>query len=266
MKQKIPNNHSICCVGLQRSGNHTIINWLGSQINSTNTVYFLNCINLVDNPFISACPEGSKNSLIFNNLKIDRQAESMGDISQKDYIIYSYEDKDLHTVFSKTNLVHLDTCLGSSLKHYNILILRDPYNLLASRLQREITGGKNTISVLNNIDLFISIYKQYIKEFLGFTNIISKDKICINYNLWTKDKLYRQKLCDDLDIPFNDTNFQTISHIGGGSSFDRHQRYINNVDDLHNRWKLFTGHEIMEKLLIDQELKKISQLLFDVKI
>lgn len=255
------NNQTICFMGLQRSGNHAIINWIASQLNMPK-VYLLNAINLIDNPYISACAENTNNTMIFNNFSLDRQKESTGKLSYKDCLIYSYEDKDLLDICNIQHTDFINKCIGASKQHYNIMILRDPFNLLASRLQREYGGGRNSISVIHHMSYFIYIYKQYIKEFIGLTHIIPNNKILINFNQWISDIKYRSQICNLLNIKFTDQNFQYVPKVGGGSSFNRSQRYINDHTTLLSRYEKFVHDPSMLLLKKDEELMQMAFTLY----
>jgi hypothetical protein len=295
-KNNITNNVEIRVIGLQRTGNHAIINWIGSQYPGKR-VYLLNHVKVKKNPFKYACSQEGNETIIFNNFKINRDDEIRGKFTKKDCIIYSYEDCTFKDIFNKYFIKKLPSLIGESKIKYNILILRDPFNLFASRLYRELTRSNNKISILNNKKELIKLWKDYAKEFLGKTNHIKDNKVVINYNLWYKSKDYRKNLSCLLKIPFSDKGFKKIVSIGGGSSFQGHSikkneifkkitrllepnfyescfknkkiskfirrvRLSNKDLDVLQRWKSFKDNQFYKSLFENKELIELSNKIF----
>src|SRR4051794_12463101 len=127
------NGTEIRVVGMSRSGNHAIINWIIAQ--SPGRTCFLNCAEPGHNPFVSARPRtpelpGWRAS--YEGFEIE--AERAGRLSRKDLLIHSYEDTFLGP-FKKPEIeARHDAEVGSSGRRIDMLILRDPRNLFASRL------------------------------------------------------------------------------------------------------------------------------------
>src|SRR3954452_23635037 len=85
------NETEIRVVGMSRSGNHAIINWILAQCRGRSC--FLNCAEPGFNPFTSArplTPETTGRGASFEDFEIE--AERRGRFSRKDLLIHSYED------------------------------------------------------------------------------------------------------------------------------------------------------------------------------
>src|SRR3954454_24786845 len=133
MSRPIVNEAEIRVVGMSRSGNHAIINWILAQ--GPGRTRFLNCAEAGYNPFVSARPRtpelpGWRAS--YEGFEIE--AERAGRLGRKDLRIHSYEDTFLGPFKKPENEARHDAEVGSSARRIDLLILRDPRNLFASRL------------------------------------------------------------------------------------------------------------------------------------
>jgi len=253
---RITNTTEIRVIGLQRSGNHPIINWIGSQY-PKKKVYLLNNIEPYKNPFKSL-----HRTIIFHNLHLNKKNE-LKKPSKKDCLIYSYEDIPLEQISSTLSEKNHDKWLGKSSKRYDVLILRDPFNLFASRLQRELDNVGNKINISTDKGFLIELWKQYAKEYLGLTNYLKNKKIIINYNRWFLDKNYRKHIANALDIPFTDKGFNEVLEVGNGSSFDGLKYHLKTHKmNVLKRWKKFHNNKKYKSLFKDLELIKLSNKIF----
>ena len=191
-------------------------------------------------------------------------------LSTKDCLIRSYEDYSLQEITNWLFESKHDLYFGKSGTRYDVLIIRDPFNLFASRLKHRLQREKNDLdsaeSCYGNNFLFVrspdqtvsDLWLNYAKEYLGETSYIQKhNKICINYNQWFSDVDYRQQIAEKLQLKFSDTGIDKVAGQGGGSSFEG-----KNFDgkatsmDVLNRWQkfaynpryreLFSNHKIFE--------------------
>jgi len=117
-----------------------------------------------------------------------------------------------------------------------IIVLRDPYNWLASSLKqnRDVTldCGDGTI---------IDTYGWLLEQAVGTKNYFpGVPCLGVDYNRWFASADYRRDLADTLDLrkPFTDAGINRVSHRGRASSFDgmRFQDCAQKMDVL-NRWK-----------------------------
>src|SRR5690606_13680606 len=87
------NRQELRVIGMSRSGNHAIINWILSQ--ATGRTCFLNCAEGKTNPFTSARELHEGLSYEVNYPEFNWEQEQAGNFSQKDLLIHSYEDSFL---------------------------------------------------------------------------------------------------------------------------------------------------------------------------
>lgn len=249
-------------IGLSRSGNHAIINWIINQLQGR--YCFMNCVEPKYNPYFTSRPlsEGG-NSYLTNISNFDLEKEREGNFSLKDYLLYSHEDCFLGSMNNRDFLKNRFEWVGSAATGKDLLILRDPFNLFASRIKSGlITGhythhGTRPISVLT----LKRIYKQHAREFLGKKKYL-KNRVLINFNRWTAEKEYRKAIAQELNISFSDKGFTEVMDVAGGSSFDG-TKFCGNASgmDLNNRWKEFASDEFFWSFF-DEELVELAREIF----
>ncbi len=138
--------------------------------------------------------------------------------------------------------------VGASAKQFTLLVLRDPFNLLASRWAKPVP----LLQLLDPCDL-LNAWEEYAREYLSNTGGLIR-KIPVNYNLWFQSADYRKQLSKRLDLKFTDAGINTVPKAGDGSSFDliRYdgrasqmkviERWINFADDSRFR-QAFSGRQ-----------------------
>lgn len=256
-EDRVINQKEIRIAGLKRTGNHAIICWLKEQQKAQGTTYHLNNVKVNENPY-----RYKYQNLTYyypeHQWAIEQyQKQARGELVPRDCLIYSYEDYSLPKVFSSYFEGKHNLYIGKTANRYDLLILRDPFNLLASRLKN------NYLSVKSRHQSFVDLWIEYAKEYLGETNYLKHHKVCVNYNLWKSDRDYRQELASKLNIDFTDAGINKVLSHGGGSSFDG-----KNLDgkatemDTKNRWQYFIDDPIYRKLINNKELLSYSQQIF----
>jgi len=195
---------------MKRSGHHAVINWMMAQ--SKGSRHFNNC--------------KIKNGVIVS--KKGRRVKN-----GKHLIICNFEDRPVIAPFKNVKY---------------IVILRDPFNLVASRL-RSTHPKMGTIMQ--------STWKQHVKMALKGEPVID-----VNYNKWFKDVNYRHQLSDKLGLTFTDVGLDKVPKIGG-SSFDGY-KYDGRAQqmDVLNRWKPYI-HDDRFWREIDSEMINLSRQYFD---
>ncbi len=271
-QQTTVNDKEIRVVGLRRSGNHAIINWIRAQAPKNTT--FINHTRIKGNPYRDVYEDQLflQQNPTLKGWRCDDiewwKREAKGDFSHKDCLIYSYEDQEIervvHPAFEKRHNFYL----GKSAKRYDVIIMRDPFNLFASRLK----GNKPRVNA-RNFDL-MSVYSRtrnlaelwvtYAQECLGETNFLPNNKIFLGYNQWFTDIEYRKSIANQLNIEFSDAGFDEVVTAGGiGSSFDG-TSFNSNADqmDVLNRWQSFAEDPSYLDLFKTPELIEYSCRLF----
>lgn len=266
----VVNQKEIRIIGLKRNGNHAVINWIEKQ--ATGFVVHLNDIRVGENPYRciynSLAQDHPRNSWMGQQILrypqyrgkegfelIEREAK--GDFQPKDCLIYSYEDYEISKISSHFSEYKHDFYFGKSAQRYDVLILRDPFNMLASRLK----SNKNPVKSWHKtvVDMWI----DYAKEYLGETNYLKYNKIAVNYNQWVQDRDYRQQIANKLQLNFSDRGIHNVKTFGGGSSFDgtKFKGKASNMN-VFDRWKHFIDNSDYKNMLNNPELFDYSQRIF----
>jgi hypothetical protein len=123
--------------GLMRSGNHAIIEWIQNQFSGEVTCFLNNVKHGEYDPF------SYYEQMVLTGVENREDAETLR-MMKKRLLVYSYEDRrELETAninfyesvfqlgFEKKRL----TYLGPSKHRFDLLVIRDPFNFLASRLK-----------------------------------------------------------------------------------------------------------------------------------
>lgn len=247
------NQIEIRAVGLRRTGNHAVLNWIVSQ--QAGEVFHLNNVAAGQNPYRYKCenlrryhPEHSKMAEVYR-----RQA--MGDFIARDCLVYSYEDWSLaqvtHQRFERNRVLYL----GKSQQRFDVLILRDPFNLFASRLKQGFVATK--ASGASMVDLWL----ESAKEFAGESCCLGEDLVRVNYNRWFAEEGYRRQLADQLGMTFSDAGLDKVTGFGGGSSFDGIGVSGRSLD-VTNRWRAFVDHPAFLACFENDEIWAYSERIF----
>lgn len=203
------NQTEIRVVGMSRSGNHAIIEWMLAQ--ASGRTCLLNCAEPGHNPYLWARPLSPHQPGHRANFPLDIEREQTGYFAHKDYLLHSYEDVFLGAFRKPEHRAAREHWVGGSGRRIDVLILRDPYNLFASRL----AAG---VSILSP-ELAARVWCQHARQFLGRRRYL-EHPICINYNRWASSASYRRSVAEQLELDFDDRAAHHVPSCAGGSSFD----------------------------------------------
>ncbi len=227
-------------LGMRRSGNHAITNWLLGQLEGS--AVFLDNMQQHE-------PVATPNKRIFPGFG-------------KTNLLVSHEDRPLNDFFLNYN----PSQFGHSKMKCSILILRDPYNWLASWYAWQDELGKRFREEEEFQNHTIELWKTYARLFLEWqedSNQNSTEKrVALNYNQWTQDINYRKQLAIRLDLKFTDKGREKMSINGYGSSFDG-MAYNGKASQLNvlERWKSFENDPNFMSLF-DEEILELGQKVF----
>ncbi|MGB3694512.1 MAG: hypothetical protein WA999_17490 [Spirulinaceae cyanobacterium] len=252
---EVVNQQEIRIVGLKRTGNHAIINWLEPQ--GKGKIKHINNLQVNVNPYRYKYERLRDYYPEHQWSMQDYEKEARGNLVAKDLLLYSYEDYELKKVFSDYFESKHDLYLGKSAIRYDLLILRDPFNLFASRVK------KNYLDVQNHQQNMVDLWIEYAEEFLGKTSYLKHNKVCLNYNRWVEDVDYRKEISAQLNLEFSDAGIDKVSGCGDGSSFEG--RSLNGKAakmDVNNRWQHFLEDESYRDLMNNEQLVGYSEQIF----
>jgi hypothetical protein len=289
-------------IGLMRSGNHAIIDWIQQQY-AGHSICFLNNVKHGE-----IDPYTNYTNISLTGIDEEIDIEALRKL-KKHLLIYSYEDTKqfmfkgvdiLSSIHPQGLYDKQKAYIGDSHHKFDILIIRDPFNNFASRIQLMETRYKGIDAV--DMQEVVHNWKILARRAITLYNHPKPNEIVINYNRWVDDQEYRKELSKLLLGKFTDESMSRISNYGGGSSFSekgikkltlkniisqRHKlfsirryarfgfylrRLILNEDKLNKpklnkaklvkRWKQFTGKEMYRSIFLDEEILLLSEKLF----
>lgn len=251
------NDLEIRQIGMSRSGNHALVNWIMRQ--ASGRVCFLNCAEPRTNPFLSARPLDEHGTVTqVNYADFDLAAEREGCLSRKDLLLFSHEDCFLG-MLSRSGRFEADhdRWLGTSRRRVDVLLLRDPFNLFASRIIGSDGDGATATA--------FRIWKQHAREFLGLRRNLREDRVLVSYNRWVRDLAYRREVAETLGLAFSDAGRHDVPSVGAGSSFDG-RAFDGNASAMGvlERWKWLEGYPRYLQYFDDDVLELAQRIFGDV--
>lgn len=285
------NQLAVRAVGVMRSGNHVVIDWVRQQFAGL-PVCFLNNLRHGDHD-----PFRSDRQVIVTGMPAPASLEALRS-SKKRLLIYSYEDRRslrdpdtfIRTVYDPGFEANRDSYLGDSERSVDLLIVRDPFNCFASRLK--LLQERGPLGGLEQPQAIVKAWKALAREAIRVSRSGSPDRIVVRYNHWVGDRREREQLSRDLGGTFDDTSLTRTATFGGGSSFDEYKIGLTTLKakwrklfrirtygyvhhywrrlraprpgamKLHERWRHFSDDPTYLGMVLDEEVIHLSTELF----
>ena len=248
------NANELRVIGMSRSGNHAVIGWVMRQ--AAGRTCLLNCVQGKSNPYLTPRPvaPGDGERGYANYSDFDLESERRGVFSRKDWLVFSHEDDFLGNACAESFERRHDEFVGPSARRRDVLILRDPFNLFASRRR----AGYGTVSEATAV----RIWKQHAREFLRRTRWLRREPVFVSYNRWVTDPSYRRRLAEDLGLEFTDAGVDAVARCAGGSSFDG-LAYDGRASRMKvfDRWAWYRDDPTFRSLF-DEEVVALSEPIF----
>ena len=270
------NDYEFRVFGLRRSGNHALISWIMGHFPDNSVYYFNDVQRIEERNFFSKSlnfpvnlfewkdryiyPGETKSRLIKDerdylqihnystmvknskiaNKLVDKNMYLVANMRtvDKSCLIQSYEDQPLEIV----DLINQQD-IGVSNNQFNVLIVRNVCNMIASRLEHK--NYHTTMSVE-----IVELWKQYAYEFLGYTSLFGGNKIVVSYDHWLESKEYRRMLSEKINLEFSDDGFKCVTNFGGGSSF----KSVGSEQKYNSRYESYLDNQEYIEYALDPEL------------
>ncbi|MFL6292429.1 MAG: hypothetical protein ACJ759_16170 [Thermoanaerobaculia bacterium] len=225
-----PTRTEMRALAMRRSGHHAVLNWILRQVRGPGR--FLNDCRLD--------PEGN----VVGN-RFSRTVNPAGDGVPDDLCLCNFEDLGVEELAA---LLGRARSRGSE-RVLHLLVVRDPFNWVASRLKAE--PGLPLAGLVER-------WKGHVRECLGRTRIFP-DAVPVDFRRWVADAAYRAGLATALGLDFDDRGFREVE-LPGLSSFDTGRVQEDNSVVLE-RWKDFRGDEAWRAAL-DAEVIELAEAFF----
>ncbi len=229
--------------GLRRSGNHAVIAWLAAQM--AGPVAWLNDVSPG-----SLGPRASRPKPLEVYRARHRAAPG--------WLLYGYEDVAPTAAFA-TPRWHEHAVWGGTAEVFDVMILRDPLNLFASRLRWR--GGALLRDAADRARV-VALWKAHAREALGDTREGRHTPLTVLFDRWFADQAYRRDLSARLGLRFSDRGLQRVSHHGSGSSFDG-QSFHGAAQQMRvlDRWRALVDEPAF-RAMVDDEVRALAARLF----
>jgi hypothetical protein len=213
---EIKNDYLFIFYALKRSGHHAVMVWLAYHFNLP--VFVLNNIIPYTDPYLTTKFNDNWDKESDWLFHIDDSNVEQIRNTHKHCLMIGFQDFDITNLKDgRSILLESQKTVGKSLKNFNLIILRDPFNLLVSRWHKP-----GVVPKLKDDSEILDRWEIYAEEYLGVTNFI-QDKVAVNYNLWFSSLDYRKQLSGQFELSFTDAGLNVVpkSASGVGSSFDK---------------------------------------------
>ncbi len=229
--------------GARRSGVHPIALWIFEQFAGRRVL--LNDVDPLRDPWQDRA-----------NVVVPQRVGSLRKDRPRDCLMVIFEDRPLRQVAGST----VRQFVGPSRRVYTVLVLRDPFNLLASRLRWAKKPG--VAAQLTDPLVGRTIWLEYAREFLGQTAVLPS-AVHVNYNRWVAEPEYRGHVGRLLRLPRPERPMESVPFFGGGSSFDG-RRFDGRAGEmqLFERWRPFADDPQFLRLVDHAELLDLQTRIF----
>jgi hypothetical protein len=209
-------------ISMMRSGHHAIIEWILSHFGP---------------------------STLFNNFPFKEEYKYNESNPGEPCKIINFEDFTIEE--AKENIKSLGWTDAQP-----IIILRDPYNLFASRRRASFETRREKVGEETK-ELWLNHAREFIRDTQSLHN-----PIMISFNSWFQDALYREFIATKFNVPFIVDRSARISTFGYGSSFKKSNPTENAYElNVLERWReLQCPH--YKKIAYDTEVVKMADRIF----
>jgi hypothetical protein len=208
-ERQMPQLFEICA--LRRSGCHAVLNWLFNQ--SKKPVLFFNNAIPFQDPLRNLRAYGElQNTIDLEPYYHGRHPKEDIKSFRADVVAILYEDLKLSRIDGRNSIVDSDWINPESVT--KVLILRDFYNWLASRL---LLAEQKKMAI--DTEMLIYMWKSYAHQLLY--DHLGQPFVCVNFNRWFSSETYRNELARVLGLELRNDDTKFVPSFGGGSSFDR---------------------------------------------
>jgi len=268
---------------MKQGGQHAIINWIATLFREP--VYFFNNCGWNCDPYRTGRTRGVRKGTSIEDIWVnlsklnnasDEEVERIRSVPKK-CLMYSYENADVSRVYDARKPATPEKFVGSSKYKFDVLILRDFFNLSAARLMGAGNDydGKYGAYEDEGSDFQMFDLKNYFfrekklrrmfelsaLEFLGESDYL-RNKICISFNDWFLSKGYRECKAAEFGLPNNEVSVGVVAGVGNrGSRFDNFD-YDGRAQEMKilERWKHFENNEMFWNLLRNEDWYRCVEL------
>jgi len=234
----------VCTWGIRRSGNRVVAAWIANQYEPP-----------VHNPV---------NPSMDYLLKCHREGKpAEGHHKWQETVtarVLPFEDHKIESVAVVEPNRGFCRAIGESENTHLAVILRDPYNLFATRVKHyELLSPTGKW-----IDTRMAT-RQWVKYARAFTGDaeLPEGTLCVSYNKFLADLSYRKEISKRVGGTFDDSSLDIVDDNGGGSSFDGTEYNGSGREmPVMERWRIYADNKAFRSLFT-KEIRELSKEIFD---
>ncbi len=242
-------------VGMRRSGNHAICNWLQRNAPEGRALFLNNCRPGANPARSHAGIEVSGTH--FPGEDVTAAAAEAGDGA---LLLISYEDT-VHGRFAGERPMsppYADAAFDG-----DVLIYRSVLNWSASLLKKLQANPQYRAADRMAVAVrALATYGDLLAEVLAAPET---GRVAICYDRWCRDEVYRARLLAELGLSLRDNTLGPVQPYGGGSSFQKEARHAEDLAP-QDRWRAMAGDGEYQALLrvaaLDGDLRAHLEALF----
>jgi len=234
------NRREVRVLAMRRSGHHAVVHWILSQLPGPGLFQNdgkLDGGRLVGNRFSRYVNLGDE------AIARDRAGEWVG----KEMYLWNAEDRRVEEMAA----LAAAAARGASAEVVHLLVLRDPWNWLASRRRAEPARPLAGTAEL-------AAWKGQAREALRRTRHL-EPLLAVDFRRWVAEPPYRRDLARALGLPWTDAGFQEVA-LPGLSSFETEAVRADNAVVL-DRWRDFRYDPEVQRAL-DGEVRDLARAFF----
>lgn len=231
--------------GMRRSGNHVTINWVLDQ--TEGCAAFYNNIGAMAHPFTGRMKESRP-----------------GPAAPRPRLVLSYEDMTLAQALSGPLAAFLDA--RREMRNARVtfgVILRDPYNMFASRLKK----WPERFATDAMIDGQVAQFSDLVAEaHAGTASWKGAPVEPILFNRLVTDAAYRSDLSRRLGTADGDRGLDSVPVYGHGSSFDGYEASAGHVKGaVMDRARAAKDDPAFRRIAADPVIRRLGQDVFGIE-
>ena len=229
--------------GLKRSGNHLLANWLYANLGATAKEPLDS--SDIHRQLREAHSDPAAGVAFYNNCgQLNSRRFELGLLRRADFeearrrypvTIFGIEDCQLR--YARR------TPSGADI--VNVLVLRDPLNNIASRLEAATLRSE----IFRTDEAYVDLFATYCAEYMGSSDML-ENKVVVSFNRFVGDRAYRDRLARELAFENRDV-LAEASDYGGSSSFSPGTG-PSTRDELLSRFMQHAIPEDLARMLLDR--------------
>lgn len=225
--------------GLQRSGTHAIMVWVGNQLLQDAK---WKGVLLYANDLLYLLAQDKSEPVFLEPIRRNPPTHIIANV--EDEFFWAGQTKMQWISSGMVEIPEFDNV---------VLVIRSPWNLLASRF-----SYKEECRLGNSTRQSMIAWKEHASSAIELIKNVNENSLVLLYDKWVESREYRSLLLSQLGIDFVQDDMDSVPDFGGGSSFDG-TRVPGSQMKVLERWRLLPDSIVTRTF--DQDLLELARTL-----